>query len=75
MKKFFYLLHLVNYISSGKFSRPKYIRDIRDIRSLKRSKSNTGIQSLNMFKSDIFNIRKVRIESNIKYFEFFGQPS
>ena len=52
-----------------------YIRDIRDIRSSKRSESNPEIQSLNMFKSGILNIRKVRSESNIKLFEYFGQPS
>ena len=28
-----------------------------------------------MFKSGILNIRKVRSESNIKLFEYFGQPS
>ena len=48
------------------FSRSEYIRDIRDIRSSKRSKSNTKIQSLNMFKSDNLDIRKVRFRSNIK---------
>ena len=30
---------------------------------------------MNMFKSDIFTIRKVRSEANIKCFEFFGQPT
>ena len=29
---------------------------------------------MNMFKSDIFDIRKVRFRSNIKCFEYFGQP-
>ena len=57
------------------FSRSEYIRDIRDIRSSKRSKSNTKIQSLNMFKSDNLDIRKVRFRSNIKCFEYFGQPT
>ena len=60
------------------FSRSEYIRDIRDIRDIrspKRSESNTEIQSMNMFKSDIFTIRKVRSEANIKCFEFFGQSS
>ena len=52
----------------------EYIRDIRDIRSSNRSESNPEIQSLNMFKSGILNIRKVRSESNIKLFEYFGQP-
>ena len=28
-----------------------------------------------MFKSDIFDIRKVRFRSNIKCFEYFGQPT
>ena len=28
-----------------------------------------------MFKSDILNIRKVRSEANIKFFEYFGQPT
>ena len=28
-----------------------------------------------MFKSDILNIRKVRSEANIKFFEYFGQPN
>ena len=28
-----------------------------------------------MFKSGILNIRKVRSEANIKFFEYFGQPS
>ena len=37
--------------------------------------ANPEILSLNMFKSDILNIRKVRSGSNIKLFEYFGQPS
>ena len=28
-----------------------------------------------MFRSDILNIQKVRIGSNMQCFEFFGQPS
>ena len=28
-----------------------------------------------MFKSDNFDIRKVRFRSNIKCFEYFGQPT
>ena len=28
-----------------------------------------------MFKSGILNIRKVQSESNIKFFEYFGQPT
>ena len=51
----------------------KYIRDIRDIRSSNQSESNPEFQSLNMFKSGILNIRKVRSEANIKLFEYFGQ--
>ena len=53
----------------------KYIRDIRNIRSSDQIRSNTEIQSSNMFRSRILNIRKVQIRSNIKCFEFFGQPS
>ena len=40
-----------------------------------RSEANPEIQSLNMFKSGILNIRKVQSESNIKLFEYFGQPT
>ena len=56
-------------------AKTEYIRDIRDIRSSNQIRSNTEIQSLNMFESDILNIRKVRFRSNIQCFEFFGQPT
>ena len=86
MKKFFLnaqsvvllqILKIYSFITFSKLHQlgTEYIRDIRDIRSPKRSESNTEIQSMNMFKSDIFTIRKVRSEANIKCFEFFGQPT
>ena len=69
-------MHKVLYFFNRKFiSLSEYIRDIRDIRRMKRSESNTEIQSLNMFKSDVFTIRKVQIRANIKCFEYFGQPT
>ena len=45
-----------------------------NIRSSNQIESNTEIQSLNMFRSDILNIRKARIGSNMQCFKFFGQP-
>ena len=83
MKNFFLnaqsvvLLQILKIYSFITFSKLHQLRTeyIRDIRSLKRSESNTEIQSMNMFKSDIFTIRKVRSEANIKCFEFFGQPT
>jgi hypothetical protein len=47
----------------------------KNIRSSNQIESNTEIQSLNMFRSDILNIRKVRIRSNMQCFEIFGQPT
>ena len=86
MKKFFLnaqsvvllqILKIYSFITFSKLHQlgTEYIRDIRDIRSLKRSESNTEIQSMNMFKSDVFTIRKVQIRANIKCFEYFGQPT
>ena len=54
---------------------PNIFEMFENIRSSNQIKSNTEIQSLNMFRSDILNIRKVRIGSNMQCFEFFGQPT
>ena len=58
-----------------KKERPNIFEIFENIRSSNQIESNTEIQSLNMFRSDILNIRKVRIGSNMQCFEFFGQPT